>query len=175
MGKTSELKFTLSSGFIERYDEACDLSRLWQPKTKRERQGFAAAMRRHPTEAERTLHKELRWLRQHPPSRLGKSILSYTRQQLKCGYILDFYLPKCRLAIEVDGPNHGSGRQRRYDERRDKRLAAMKIKTLRFTNKEILDNPVKVVDSIYEEAAIRFVPKHRHGKKRWKTNRSRIR
>jgi len=171
---TFALEFTLSPDFIQRYEEACDLGKPWQPKTKRERQGFAAAMRRHPTKAERTLHKELRWLRKHASSKKENSILLYTRQQLKCGYILDFYLKKCRLAIEVDGPNHSSGRQHRYDEKRDRRLAAVGIKTLRFTNEEVLRNPVTVVDLIYKEAATRFIPKQKRGGKRRKTNRGRI-
>jgi len=88
--------------------------------------------------------------------------------------ILDFYLKKCRLAIEVDGPNHSSGRQHRYDEKRDRRLAAVGIKTLRFTNEEVLRNPVTVVDLIYKEVATRFIPKQKRGGKRRKTNRGRI-
>jgi very-short-patch-repair endonuclease len=51
-------------------------------------------------------------------------------------YILDFYIPKYKLAIEIDGIQHKSNKD--YDNLRTKRLKSVGIrKVLRFTNYEI--------------------------------------
>lgn len=160
-------KMSKDNAALSQHYEKSNASR-WRPKTKKERQGFAAAMRRRPTEEEYMLNKELRWLKRDVKRRTGKAILLYTRQQLKCGYILDFYFKRCRLAVEVDGPYHNTKRQRAYDERRDERLAKAKIKTLRFTNQEVMDDPIKIADIIYKEAVVRYSPKKKRRKKEHK-------
>ena len=61
----------------------------------------------------------------------------------QCGienYIVDFYCPEIRLAIEVDGDTHGYSLQRRKDAKREKRLAELGIKLLRFTNVDIAES-----------------------------------
>jgi len=53
------------------------------------------------------------------------------------GVIMDFYHRRSRLCVEVDGGAHKS--RRGPDARRDRRLLAIGIRTLRITNAEALD------------------------------------
>ena len=159
-----EATLTISPGFIQRYESIC-IPR-WVPKTRKERQGFATAMRKRPTTAESVLNRQLRWLRKDVARTFGKSAMLYNRQQLKCGYILDFYLLRCRLAVEVDGSYHNTKQQKEYDERRDRRLARAGIKTLHFTNEEVVKDVVRVGEEIRRAAMARFTPMHKRRKRK---------
>ena len=64
-------------------------------------------------------------------------------------YIVDFYCPKFKLAIEVDGETHGETKQKIYDEKRTKDLKKLGIKILRFTNPEIMTNIENVLEVIH--------------------------
>lgn len=89
-----------------------------------------------------TLTEKILW------EKLKKSQIGYKfrRQFSVCGYILDFYCPSKRLAIELDGGSHRL--KTRYDEYRDQYLQSMRIKTLRFTNDEIISDLLKVIKII---------------------------
>ena len=50
-------------------------------------------------------------------------------------YIADFYCPKAKLIIEVDGDSHDKSKQ--HDKIRTKFFNKLGIKVLRFTNEEI--------------------------------------
>lgn len=50
-------------------------------------------------------------------------------------YFLDIYIPKKKLAIEIDGSSHYSKQEN--DDQRDKDLNAIGIKTLRISNTEV--------------------------------------
>ena len=62
-------------------------------------------------------------------------------------YILDFYAPVVRLAVEVDGSQHAESAP---DRRRDATLAAHGITTLRFWNREVLTRTSQVVAATRE-------------------------
>jgi very-short-patch-repair endonuclease len=64
-------------------------------------------------------------------------------------YILDFYCHKKLLAIEIDGDIHKQKQD--YDEYRDEFLKNIGIKTLRFTNENVLNNTKQVLKIIKEE------------------------
>ena len=55
-------------------------------------------------------------------------------------YILDFYCPKLRLAVELDGGQHYEEEHHIYDTKRSKELAARGILILRIPNNAIWDN-----------------------------------
>ncbi len=55
-------------------------------------------------------------------------------------YILDFYCPKRKLAIEIDGGQHYADEGMRYDENRTLSLNEKGITVLRFTNEDIDKN-----------------------------------
>ncbi len=61
-------------------------------------------------------------------------------------YIVDFYCPRYKLAIEIDGSQHLDNRD--YDTERDRYLASLGITTLRFWNADIRNNLSSVIVSI---------------------------
>ena len=60
-------------------------------------------------------------------------------QSLQYGYILDFYFPTLRLAIEVDGSSHNN--KVGDDWERDANLERRGIRTRRATNEQVFGNP----------------------------------
>ena len=70
----------------------------------------------------------------------------FKRQFSIDNYVVDFYCPDRKLAIELDGEIH---KQRiSYDDYRTKYLKAYGITEIRFTNKEVVDNLEKVTKGI---------------------------
>jgi len=65
-------------------------------------------------------------------------------------FVIDFYCPRVRLAIEIDGDTH-YGRNKKADLVRQKYIESFKIKFLRFTNKDIIENIDGVLESIIKE------------------------
>jgi very-short-patch-repair endonuclease len=59
----------------------------------------------------------------------------FRRQHSVGYYILDFYCPSERLAIELDGAVHDTASAQEYDRERDIFLELFGIKVLRFENK----------------------------------------
>lgn len=107
-------------------------------------------LRKQQTPAEALLWQHLRnrdfsgkkFLRQHPvcvQSIFGRNLY----------YIPDFYCHELKLVIEADGPIHLLKKE--YDKNRDEVLAGLGLKTLRFTNDEILNNTAGVLNRIKEE------------------------
>jgi very-short-patch-repair endonuclease len=76
----------------------------------------------------------------------------FRRQHAFGAYILDFYCPERRLAVETDGGQHFDPEQADHDRKRTEYLAARGIRVLRFTNAEVLTNPEAVVEVIWREA-----------------------
>ena len=64
----------------------------------------------------------------------------FFRQYSIGSYILDFYSPTLRLAIEADGGQHAEILQQQHDNMRTKFLQDNHIKVIRFWNNEILQN-----------------------------------
>jgi len=70
----------------------------------------------------------------------------FKRQFSVDNYVVDFYCPDKKLAIELDGEIH---KQRiKYDEYRTNYLKAYGITEIRFLNKEISDNLENVVNKL---------------------------
>ena len=72
------------------------------------------------------------------------------RRQYGVGkFIVDFYCPEIKLAIEIDGANHFfDDKSTFYDLARQKFIENQGIKVLRFTNTEIINNIGGVIESI---------------------------
>ncbi len=71
------------------------------------------------------------------------------RRQFSVGtYILDFYSPELKLAIELDGANHFSSEGLEHDFIRDKYLSSLGIKVLRFENYTVLKMQPVVIATI---------------------------
>lgn len=101
---------------------------------------FRQHLRNHGTSAEATL-----WLRLQKRQLQGRK---FRRQHSVGPYILDFYCPKEKLAIELDGEVHHDVVRRDYDARRESYLASLGIRVIRFENKAVFDSPDEVLDVI---------------------------
>jgi len=77
--------------------------------------------------------------------------LKFLRQYGVGPYILDFYCPERRLAIEVDGRQHADVYGRRHDAQRDSYLRELNIRVIRFWNNDVLQNIEGVWKMIKEE------------------------
>ena len=73
------------------------------------------------------------------------------RRQYSIGkYIVDFYCPKARLCVELDGYAHFTMQGDLYDSERTEYMNSLGISILRFENSEIWDNPERVLLAIKE-------------------------
>ena len=73
-------------------------------------------------------------------------------------YFLDFVCHAHRLAVEVDGSQHGLPEQARHDAERDAALARAGYRTLRFAASDVLGNLEGVVTAIRLALAQHFAP-----------------
>ena len=72
----------------------------------------------------------------------------FRRQHSVGPYILDFYCPECRLAVELDGQGHFNSVASEYDLRRAQYLQSLNIRVLRLENRAVFDNPAGVLHRI---------------------------
>lgn len=109
------------------------------PEFKERRQ----ELRRNQTVAEKCLWDQLR-------NKRLKGIKFY-RQYSIGAYILDFYSPKLRLVMELDGSQHAEEINREYDHARTEYLKAHGIEEVRFWNNDIMHNIEGVLQKIAEK------------------------
>jgi very-short-patch-repair endonuclease len=110
------------------------------PKFKERR----AELRHNQTIQEARLWNELR------KHKLG---FKFKRQHSVGPYILDFYCPGKKLAVELDGAYHLGNKE--YDAERSGYLSALGIKVHRFWNNRVDDNIGAVVEMIKQELGLR--------------------
>jgi very-short-patch-repair endonuclease len=72
----------------------------------------------------------------------------FRRQHSFSSYILDFYCPKEKLGIELDGDSHFTNCGKYYDKQRDNYLKSEGIIVLRFTNAEVFESIDYVLQTI---------------------------
>lgn len=101
-------------------------------------------LRKNQTEAENILWQKIR----------NRQInnLKFHRQYSAGPYILDFFCPQIRLAIELDGDQHKDAKE--YDKERELFLRDKDIITIRFWNGEVMENMEKVLKKIYDKIKI---------------------
>ena len=104
-------------------------------------------LRKNTTDAERELWSILR-----NRQMVG---LKFFRQYSIGPYILDFYCPERRLAVEVDGGQHADSHGQEHDAQRDSYLQELNIRVIRFWNNDALQNIGGVGQRIKEEAGKR--------------------
>ncbi|MFA5034811.1 MAG: endonuclease domain-containing protein [Candidatus Margulisiibacteriota bacterium] len=99
-------------------------------------------LRKNMTEAERVLWQAIR-----------KKNLNcrFRRQYSVKGFVLDFYSPQVKLAIEVDGGIHSSEERKDYDADRERLIGSLGINFLRFSNDDVLLRLNKVIKLIKEK------------------------
>jgi very-short-patch-repair endonuclease len=104
-------------------------------------------------EKRRKLRKEMTYCERIVWIHLKKKQLGYRflRQYSVDHYVIDFYCPKLKLTVEIDGDVHDLPDQKRYDAKRQKYLETFRIKFVRVTNEEFLGNPDKAFRKIEDK------------------------
>ena len=116
---------------------------LWNDPTLKKRR---RELRRNQTEAEKMVWAHLR----------NKQFygMKFFRQYSIGPYILDFYCPTVKLAIELDGGQHNQPENKGYDLARSEFLKAQSIDVIRFWNDEVLLN----MEGLLSELASKITP-----------------
>jgi len=109
---------------------------------------FSRALRSNMTDVESHLWQRLR----------NKQIcgVQFYRQKPLLSFIVDFYCPKAKLVIELDGAQHFEPEHRIKDEERDAKLANIGIKVLRFDDRQALRECDAVLEVIHAEVVERL-------------------
>ena len=91
---------------------------------------LARRLRKDMTDAEQRLWSRLR--------RKQLQSVQFYRQKPLAQYIVDFYCPRARLVIEVDGSQHCDPTDRQYDAARTQVLESLGLRVMRFDNRQVL-------------------------------------
>ena len=100
-------------------------------------------LRKNMTDAERCLWEKIRM-------KQLKGCQFYRKKPIG-DYIVDFYCPRAKLVIEVDGSYHLVGEMIKHDRIRDEYLSSFGLRVLRFTNTDVLTLAEGVVERIEAE------------------------
>ena len=108
----------------------------------------ARQLRQNLTDSERVLWQRLR----------GKQL---SRVQFYCqkpigDYIVDFYAPKAKLVIEIDGSQHFEVPHVAKDRERDEHLGRLGLMVLRIDSRQVLRETEAVLELIYQTMAKRL-------------------
>lgn len=109
----------------------------------------ARELRKRQTPAEEVL-----WALLRRKQLLG---LRFRRQQQLGPFIADFYCHQARLVIEVDGEIHSVPEQTDRDDNRDAYLRENHLRVLRFSNRQVIEQPETVLRQI-AQASDRWDP-----------------
>jgi very-short-patch-repair endonuclease len=101
----------------------------------------ARQLRNNLTDSEKAL-----WSRLRNKQLLG---IQFYRQKPIGEHIVDFFAPRVKLVVEVDGSQHLVGDHIQKDRIRDSYLASLDLKVLRFNSREVLKESDAVVEAIY--------------------------
>ena len=98
------------------------------------------ALRNAPTPAEALLWRHLQ----------GRQLCGrkFRRQHSVGNYILDFYCPAEKLAVELDGAGHFTAAGREQDQIRDQYLNGVGISVVRFENQAVVHDVAGVLERI---------------------------
>ena len=110
---------------------------LYNNKSLKERR---KELRNNQTPAEKILWKYI--------SKNKIKRLRFLRQYGVGAYVIDFYCPKIRLGVELDGSSHTEKEVKIYDKDREKFLENLDIGIIRFWNSDVLDNTEDVLDKL---------------------------
>ena len=72
----------------------------------------------------------------------------FRRQHSIGNFIVDFYCPECRLAVELDGEGHFNSMASEYDAQRTAFLNNLDIRVIRFENRMVFEDLEGVLEAI---------------------------
>jgi very-short-patch-repair endonuclease len=99
-------------------------------------------LRKNMTDAERNI-----WSRIRNGQLQDKQLY---RQKIIGNYIVDFYCPKAKLVIEIDGGQHYSEEGRAKDGIWDDYLKGLGLKVMRVSDRDVFENSDGVIEKIFE-------------------------
>ena len=106
---------------------------------KKSNKNFRRKLRKLSIRAERELWGQIR----------NRKIGYKFRRQFGVGkYIVDFYCPELKLAIELDGQYHASYAMQTLDQEKDIQIQKFGITVLRFENKVVFEQPEEIINQI---------------------------
>jgi very-short-patch-repair endonuclease len=103
---------------------------------------FARDLRKNMTDAEQLIWSKIR--------RKQLEDSQFYRQKNIGRYIVDFYCPKGKLIIEIDGGQHYGNDGMKKDQERDRYLHDLGFDVLRFSDVDVLKNIDGVIERIHE-------------------------
>jgi len=103
---------------------------------------YARNLRTNMTDAEQLIWSKIR--------RKQINDLQFYRQKNIGHYIVDFYCPKGKLVVEIDGGQHYETEGMKKDQERDQYLQELGLSVLRFSDNDVLKNIDGVTERIYE-------------------------
>lgn len=83
--------------------------------------------------------------------RAKKLDVIFHRQYSIGNYVVDFYCPKYKLAIELDGSQHNDEQNKLNDQYRSETIEQYGVKVIRFWNNQIAHNINDVLEVIWRE------------------------
>jgi very-short-patch-repair endonuclease len=114
---------------------------LRMPRYRKDLKLPARRLRSEMTDSERAL-----WSRLRCKQVMGIQVY---RQKPIGDYVVDFYLPKAKLVIEVDGAQHMEVDHIQRDAQRDDYLNRLGLRVLRYSNLEVLGDPDAVLEDLH--------------------------
>lgn len=103
---------------------------------------FSQELRKNMTDAERLIWSRIR--------RKQLKEKQFYRQKIIGNYIVDFYCPKTKLIIEIDGGQHYEETEKQKDSVRDEYLKSLGLKVLRFSDREVFKNLNGILEEIWK-------------------------
>jgi very-short-patch-repair endonuclease len=100
-------------------------------------------LRKNSTETEKILWQYLR--------KNNINGLKFKRQYSIDQFVVDFYCPQKKLAIEIDGGYHDTNEIKIYDKARQEYIESFGIHFIRLSNQEIITNIENVLNRIKDE------------------------
>ena len=100
----------------------------------------------------RTLRKEMTRQERHLWYDFLKNLPQTVHRQKMIGnFIVDFYIPSCKLVIELDGAQHTEPQAAEYDAHRTAYLQSIGCRVLRYGNNELDTNFAGICEDILQK------------------------
>lgn len=102
---------------------------------------YSRRLRKNMTDAEKLLWSRIR----------GKQLKGYQfyRQKPIGNFIADFYCPKAKLVIELDGGQHYCDEGKVKDNKRDGYMEDLGLRVLRFSDRDVFKNLRAIIEKIW--------------------------
>ena len=117
---------------------------------------YAVKMRKNQTDEEKKVWFQI----------LKGRVSKFHRQRIIGNYIVDFFCPKLKLIIEIDGYQHFYDENKEYDQKRTEYLEQLGFYILRFENTEVnkdIEEVRYIIDNVCDalEKGIKLAPEYR--------------